>query len=1149
MPDLPSGTVTFLFTDIEGSTRLLQHLGDSYADLLSAHRTLLRSAFEAHAGHEVDTQGDAFFYAFSRAGDAVAGAVAAQQALSAYSWPVGSEVKVRMGLHTGEPLRTESGYVGLDVHRGSRLMSAGHGGQVLLSQTTWNLIEDELPAGVHLRDLGEHRLRDLIRPLRIAQLEIDGLPAEFPPLKTLDSRPHNLSVQPANLIGREQELATAHELLQRESVRLLTLTGAGGSGKTRLALQIAAEELSEYDDGVFFVPLAPVSDAALVLQTIAHTLGIKESGEESFGQALQRFLHDKQMLLVLDNFEQVIEAAPQVAELLSGCPHLKILVTSREALRVRGEQELPVPPLAVPSLKSPLLPVETLTQYAAVELFIQRAKAVKLDFTVTNENAPAVAEICSRLDGLPLAIELAAARIKLLPPEALLTRLETRLKILTGGARDLPARHQTLRAAIGWSYDLLLEPEKILFRRLAVFVGGCTIEAVERVCCSGSSEGEASEGETSKSNFAEDNSAEGESSLDSLGLDTPNLDALEGIASLLDKSLLRQEEQNGETRYFMLETVREYALERLKESNEQDELQRRHTAYFLEIAEAYENTYNTPEFSRTLDRIEAEHDNMRAALAWSKAAPQGTETALRMTGALRMFWDIHGYWSEARSHFADVLSLDVLSLEIGRELSALRLSALQMAGWMATQQGDIKAARALYQEALALAEENNDLYGKTEALLYLAWSLDKGQSAEKKALLEERLAISKELEDRTMIAYALYELGRFFLVEGDLETARSYYAQAQGVATEFSDQHLIGYIFNGLAQMALSERKHAEARSYFEQHLSLQEELHAEEGMAFTLLDLGRLAEIEKDLAKAQEYYERSLSILEPMGHKRSIVDTYDSLGDIARLEGNFEQADSCYERSFLLSQELGHAERIARALRKLQRSARLRGDSDLVRSLLEKGIRLYQEMEAAGHGSTDGLLGNLSAMAVEEGDYLRAKQWGLEFLNSMRAAGDTVGIVIRLLFMAQVGRAQGNVQEGRTYLQEALTLYANMEKHEQERWQYAVLETGGMLIVAEVQIDEGQLDKEQLGEEQLEQEHLDRAVRLLAVADKEWNTLIQQLGENAVVSVWRAEFERYVEMARNTLGDDAFAIVWAAGQEMAAPEAIRYALEYIMPE
>ena len=583
MGELPQGTVTLLFTDMEGSTSLLQRVGERYSDVLERCRHLLRTAFHQYHGHEVDSQGDAFFVVFARASDAVSAAVEAQRALALHAWPEGVAVRVRMGLHTGEPHLAAEGYVGLDVHRAARIMNAGHGGQILLSQTTLELVEHDLPKGTSLRELGSHRLKDLEHPSHLYQLITPGLPADFPPLKTLDIYAHNLPLQLTSLIGREQEIAAVCHLLQRQEVRLLTLTGPGGTGKTRLGLQVAAELSETFSDGVFFVNLAPLSDPELVVPTIAQALGVKEASSQPLLDLVSAWLREKELLLLLDNFEQVAEAAVEVSALLARCPQLNVLVTSRAVLHLSGEHEFPVPPLSLPNL-SHLPDLERLSQYEAVALFIARAQAVKPEFQVTNANTPTVAEICVRLDGLPLAIELAAARSKMLPPQALLARLDQRFSLLTSGAHDVPARQQALRNTIAWSYDLLNAGEQRLFRRLSVFVGGATTETLEALYTT-------------------------------LG-DEPGL-VLDGIASLIDKSLLQQSEQEAEEpRFVMLETIREYGREALTAHGEVEATRQAHAVSYLALAEAAELEWEGPQESVWFAQLEHEHDNLRAAMSW-----------------------------------------------------------------------------------------------------------------------------------------------------------------------------------------------------------------------------------------------------------------------------------------------------------------------------------------------------------------------------------------------------------------------------------------------------------------------------------------------------------------------------------------------------
>jgi predicted ATPase/class 3 adenylate cyclase len=655
------GTVTFLFTDIEGSTRMWETDSGSMSDALARHDELLRSAIETHGGYVFKTVGDAFCAAFPTAPDALEASVEAQRLLLEEQWPETGRLRARMALHTGATEERDGDYFGPPVNRVARLLSAGHGGQVLLSLPTHEMVRDQLPAGAALVDLGERRLKDLFRPERIFELTAPGLPSEFPPLRTLESRPNNLPLQPTPLVGREREVAEIADRVQSEGARLLTLTGPGGTGKTRLALQAAADLLEEFEDGVFFVALATITDPELVPSTIAVPLGVKESAEQPLTESLRGYLREKQLLLVLDNFEQVLESAPLVGELVAACPKLKILATSRIALRLYGEQEYSVPPLALPDPRV-LPPLEVLTQYEAVRLFLERARAVRAEFSVTNENAPAIAEICARLDGLPLAIELAGARVRILPPQKMLERLSNRLKLLKGGARDLPTRQQTLRGAIDWSHDLLEEEEKILFGRLSVFSGGRTLEAIEEIC-----------------------DPEGD------------LDALEGVESLVEKSLLRQEEgPNGEPRFVMLETVHEYAREKLQESGEAEKFKLAHAEYFLALAEETE-----PELKgsgeRWLEHLEAEHDNFRAALDWTPQ-PGDTDLALRLGGALMMFWDIRGHYSEGRRWLEKALAQD------RHAPAAVRAKALGCLGRLAWQQGDLDRRRRPARKAWSWCE-------------------------------------------------------------------------------------------------------------------------------------------------------------------------------------------------------------------------------------------------------------------------------------------------------------------------------------------------------------------------------------------------------------------------------------------------------------
>jgi len=550
MASLPTGTVTFLFTDIEGSTRLLREFGDRYAQVLTEHRRVLRTKFAERGGREVDTQGDALFVVFPSARDALSAAVAAQRAVVRHVWPDQLDVRVRMGLHTGEARLGEEGYVGLDVHRAARIGAAAHGGQILLSQTIRDLVADELPAEVSLQDLGERRLRDFARPQRLFQVVAPGLITDFPPLESLEVLPNNLPIQLTSFIGREREIAEIKELMR--STRLLTLTGAGGCGKTRLALQVAADVVETFRDGVWFVDLVGLSDPTIVPQAVASTLGMREASGRPLLAMLADYLRDRHVLLVLDNCEHLVVACAQLADnLLGACPHLQILATSREAVGIEGEQTFRVPSLSVPDLQR-LPTLEKLTDYEAVRLFTERARWSQSAFRVTYQNAEAVARVCVQLDGIPLAIEMAAARVKVLTVEQIATRLNDRFRLLSAGSRTALPRHQTLRATMDSSHDLLPEKERRVLRRASVFAGGWTLEAAEAICAGD-------------------------------GVEASEI--LDPLTRLVDKSLVIAEPHGGETRYRLLETVRQYGRDRLAESGETAGIRTRHRDWYLEFAE------------------------------------------------------------------------------------------------------------------------------------------------------------------------------------------------------------------------------------------------------------------------------------------------------------------------------------------------------------------------------------------------------------------------------------------------------------------------------------------------------------------------------------------------------------------------------------
>jgi predicted ATPase/class 3 adenylate cyclase len=809
--ELPSGTLTFLFTDIEGSTRLLQALGrERWQEVLGIHNQVMRQAIDAAGGLEVGTEGDAFFAVFAVASSAIVATVEAQRGLAEAEWPDEGPIRVRMGMHTGEGTVGGDDYVGLDVHRAARIAAAGHGGQVLISGATRALVEDSLPEGVTLRDIGEHRLKDLARPERIYQLSIDGLPGEFPPIRSLET-PTNLPVQRTSFIGRERDVARIKKLLQGPG--LLTLTGAGGSGKTRLALRAAGELLDAYPDGVFLVELAPVTDPLLVPSAIAAAVGIRVEGPRSMVDALMDHLRHRETLLVLDNFEQVLDAAPVVADLLGAAPRLRMLVTSREPLHVAGEQELAVPPLELPKAEDHPDP-EQLSQYESVALFVQRAQAMDPGFRLTRENAPAVAEVCLRLEGLPLAIELAASRVKLLTPQAILQRLERRLELLTGGPVDVPARQRTLREAIGWSYDLLDEPETVLFRRLSVFAGGWTIEAAEAL---GNAESE----------------LEG--------------DVLAILGSLVDKSLIqRVSTASDEVRFGMLETIREFGMEQLEANGEAKTARDRHASFFLSLAEAAEPHLRGLDQKGWLDRMELEHDNLRTALR--RAIDAGDRmTGLRLIGALWRFWHLHSHLAEGRRWCQEVLALPAAggrTRERGRGLTAL--------GGLAYWQEDVPAFRSAYEEALAIARELGDRAAEAEGVYNLGYApAYEGDFAGAVALWEESLAMFRELDFRRGVADCLWVLGIAARLDGDVPRSRALAEESLRLHREAGDRFGVSIALYALGRTALAQGDLSTAESSLLEALDIDEEVGSRTGMGVIMDNLAAQANVRGDHLRA----------------------------------------------------------------------------------------------------------------------------------------------------------------------------------------------------------------------------------------------------------------------------------------------------------
>lgn len=756
--------------------------------MLEEHKQLLRTAAARQEGTEIDAQGDGLFVAFRRPVNAVAARSRDKRRSPSMPGRAGVSVRVRMGMHTGEALRIGRGYVGLDVHRAARIRAAGHGGQILISETTHEHVFPAPPSQTGFRELGLHRLKDLQRPERLFQVIHPKLTLEFPPLRSLDSRPHNLT----GFVGRQRELEELRTALPAS--RLLTLTGSAGCGKTRLALQVAAEVLDDYPDGVWLVELASLSDPDLTAQAVATTLGVRERPGHDLLTSLDHLVA-RRSLLILDNCEHLVAAcARQAKHLLGACPKLQILATSREPLGVMGERVFVVPPLTVPDLTRLPAP-EALAVNEAVRLFIERAVA-NAPFELTDRNAPAVAQVVQRLDGIPLAIELAAARTRTLSVMQIASRLDNRFSLLTRGGRAEAPRQQTLRAAIDWSHELLSEKERRLFRRLAVFSGGFSLEVVESICTD-----------------------------DVMHKD----DILDVLANLVDKSLVVVEEQENDLRYRLLETVRQYSSDRLEESGETQIFRDRHLQHFLGFAADAEPHLTGPDQGEWLARLERDNDNLRAALDWSLTGPE-PDTRLRLAGALWRFWETRGYLSEGRKWLDRVLARDQLG-----QIS-LRARVLYAAGGLATRQGDYGRAVALCEESLALYRQAGDRRGIADTLNGLGvLAFDQGDYPRARLLPEESLAIRRDLADHRGLAASLNNLGLVATQQSDYVAARRSYEEALQLFQGAGDRRGVAIARANLGLVARYQADYTAAHSHCEAALRTYEDLNDRWGIGLVL--------------------------------------------------------------------------------------------------------------------------------------------------------------------------------------------------------------------------------------------------------------------------------------------------------------------------
>ncbi len=843
-PNLPSGIVTLVFTDIEGSTQLLQRLGDDYATVLAEHHRIVGAAADANGGSRVDAAGDGLFYSFSTARGGLAAAVAAQRELTAHAWPPEAEVRVRMGIHIGEPMSAATGYVGIDVHRAARICSAGHGGQILVSEAVHTLIGPGLPPGVTLADLGPHRLRGLDAPEHLYQVHGPGLATDFPPVRSLDTLPNNLPRQLSSFVGREGEVAEALTRLRETSI--LTLTGPGGVGKTRLALEIGAQLADEYEGGVWMVDLGSVVDETLVDEAVASALNVPQNPGAPLLGAIATSIGERRVLLIVDNCEHLLDAVVSTAEeLLRHCANLRVLATSREALGIAGETLVPVPSLSLPPESATGQDLATLAACDAVRLFVDRARAAMPGFALDVENGTAVAQICRRLDGIPLAVELAAARVRTLPPTQIASRLDHRFRLLSGGSRTALPRHRTLRATFDWSYDLLADAERTLLSRLSVFSGSFSLQAAEEICAGGP---------------------------------VHATDMIDTLGRLIDRSLLASDPSPLEARYRMLETIREYAQEQLAESGEAEQLHLRHRDWYVDLVErARPGFFSGPVQPEWLARLAADGDNLQAALRWADEDPNGAVAELALASGLWRFWEVRGDVAEGSAWLTRALA------RVGGEVSARRANALTGAGVLAARLGDYEAAATFHDASLLLYRDLGDPVAVATACSNSASvAVERGDLDRARQLYGEAITLARDAGVLNGVAYSLINLADVAGRQGDAEEADRLYAESIEAFRSIGDQWGVAHATAKLAQAARRRGDRAAAREHYAEAIAMHLRTGDRHGTARLTASMGDLSAEDGDLPAAEHLYQEALAIRGQLGDRAGVANLLERLAGVA---------------------------------------------------------------------------------------------------------------------------------------------------------------------------------------------------------------------------------------------------------------------------
>jgi predicted ATPase/class 3 adenylate cyclase len=1106
---LPSGTLTFLFTDIEGSTHRWEQHPQNMRVAMARHDELIEAAVRQHAGRVVRPrgEGDSRFAVFPRATDALRAAIAIQRFFLAESWQM-PPLRARIALHSGEADLRHGDYYGCAVNRCARLRGVAHGGQILMSQTTYLLVRDDTPAGVSLRDLGEYSLKDLERPEHIFQPVVADLPADFPPLNTPDHVHNNLPLALTSFIGRQREIEELEHLLWQS--RLLTIAGPGGAGKTRLAIRLAQDVQGSFADGVWFIDLAPLSNCVLLSQYVMSTLGLREEAGYAPDQSLLDNLRSKTALLIFDNCEHLLPDVAQMAEkMLSRSPGLRLIATSREKLGVPGEILWRIPPLSTPDLNAAIT-VEKLVQYEAVKLFAERAAAARPGFSITPENAEAVAKICARLDGIPLAIELAAARVRVLSVEEILARLADRFHLLVGTRTALP-RQQTLRALIDWSYDLLSDKERILLRRLSVFAGSWTLEAAEQVCS---------------------------------GKELETWEVLDLLTSLVDKSFVIGETQKGHERYRFLETILKFSQERLWESLEANEFARKHAAYFLKLAEESYGKMWGRDQAYWLGLLDEESDNLRTALVWLTQDAGDEGMLLQLAGSLWRYWEIRGYFSEGRNWLETALAKNPDTLVYWRA------NGFGGAGHLASQQGDYEQAKTFHEQSLSLFRALGCKMGtarQLNALGEIAQYL--GDYARAVELHEESLSLRYEIDDKEGIAVSLRQLGVIARNRGQYQPARELLVESLKLERELGDKLLVALFLNdlGLVEHALCD--YEQAIALFEEAVTLQRELNDRLGISNSLQNLGDVAKDQGNFQQAQVRYQECLKLKKELGDKRGISRVNAALGEIAFWQGKYPLATDHAGQSLALAQRLGLKREILASLVLLGFIAYYQGNYERAASLAEETLVMATMIEAPrgiGYAYMLSALGKYS-----QGNLVEARDQFQEALVIFKKINDRRDIAGTYVNLARTAYRQGEHEAALHYLEEGNSISQELNI----RWTYAfVLEIMGLLQRSAGNY-RGALELFQeslhLAVEQENQQGIAnclgalaglavmanqarRAARLFAAAAKLRHEMGAQMSNND-----RQEYEHYLTMVHDHLDHVTFEAEWLQGFTMTTEQII----------